>query len=119
MKGPNDFQRRDFLGLAAAMFAGAGMANGSWPRYAWNPKRSTGVTPHFDQLKKIDAGLLNVSYAESGPASGPAVLLLHGWPYDINSFAEVAPILAAKGYRVIIPFLRGYGGTRFLSNETR
>jgi pimeloyl-ACP methyl ester carboxylesterase len=72
----------------------------------------------FDSLKQIDAGLLNVGYAEAGPANGPAVILLHGWPYDIHAYADVAPLLAAKGYRVIIPYLRGYGTTRFLSNDT-
>jgi pimeloyl-ACP methyl ester carboxylesterase len=68
--------------------------------------------------KQIDAGLLNVGYAEAGPADGPAVLLLHGWPYDIHSYADVAPLLAAEGYRTIIPYLRGYGTTRFLSEDT-
>src|SRR2546423_13966861 len=72
----------------------------------------------FDSLKQIDAGVLNVGYAESGPANGPPVILLHGWPYDIHAFGEVAPILAAKGYRVIMPYLRGYGTTRFLSDDT-
>ncbi|MFL5622749.1 MAG: alpha/beta fold hydrolase [Gemmatimonadaceae bacterium] len=72
----------------------------------------------FDSLKQIDAGVLNVGYAESGPATGPAVVLLHGWPYDIHAFVDVAPLLAAKGYRVIVPYLRGYGTTRFLSDET-
>jgi pimeloyl-ACP methyl ester carboxylesterase len=72
----------------------------------------------FDSLKQIDAGVLNVGYAESGPASGTPVILLHGWPYDIHSYAEVAPVLAAKGYRVVIPYLRGYGTTRFLSDTT-
>jgi pimeloyl-ACP methyl ester carboxylesterase len=69
-------------------------------------------------LKQIDAGLLNVGYAEAGPADGPVVLLLHGWPYDIHSYADVAPMLAAEGYRAIIPYLRGYGTTRFLSEDT-
>ena len=69
-------------------------------------------------LEQIEAGLLNVGYAEAGPADGPAVLLLHGWPYDINSYAEVAPLLACEGYRVIVPYLRGYGTTRFLSDDT-
>jgi pimeloyl-ACP methyl ester carboxylesterase len=69
-------------------------------------------------LKQIDAGPLNVGYAEDGPSDGPAVLLLHGWPYDIHSYVEVAPLLAAEGFRVIIPHLRGYGTTRFLSSET-
>jgi pimeloyl-ACP methyl ester carboxylesterase len=69
-------------------------------------------------LKQIDAGLLNVGYAEAGPADGPVVLLLHGWPYDIHSYDDVAPMLAAEGYRAIIPYLRGYGSTRFLSQDT-
>ena len=72
----------------------------------------------FGALKQIDAGLLNVGYAEAGPLNGPPVILLHGWPYDIHSFVDVAPVLAAKGYRVVVPHLRGYGSTRFLSNET-
>jgi pimeloyl-ACP methyl ester carboxylesterase len=72
----------------------------------------------FGPIKQIDSALLNVGYAESGPPNGPAVILLHGWPYDIYSFVEVAPILAARGYRVIVPYLRGYGTTRFLSSET-
>ncbi|MGZ3739678.1 MAG: alpha/beta fold hydrolase [Bdellovibrionota bacterium] len=69
-------------------------------------------------LKQINAGVLNVGYAESGPANGPPVFLLHGWPYDIHSYAEVAPLLASEGYRVIVPYLRGFGTTRFLSSET-
>ena len=72
----------------------------------------------FAPLKQIDAGLLSVGYAEAGPAGGPAVILLHGWPYDIHSYADVAPLLAAQGYRVIIPYLRGYGTTRFLAEHT-
>jgi pimeloyl-ACP methyl ester carboxylesterase len=69
-------------------------------------------------LKQIDAGVLNVSYAEAGPTNGPAVILLHGWPYDIHSFVEVAPLLASSGFRVIVPYLRGYGATRFLADAT-
>lgn len=69
-------------------------------------------------LKHIKAGVLDVEYAELGPASGPVVILLHGWPYDINSFNDVAPALAAKGFRVLVPSARGYGGTRFLSGDT-
>lgn len=72
----------------------------------------------FGSLKQIDAGLLNVGYAEAGPTNGPAVILLHGWPYDIHSYVDVAPLLASAGYRVIVPYLRGYGTTRFLSSET-
>jgi len=79
-------------------------------------KPGTG-TP-FGALKQVDAGLLSVGYAEAGPPDGPAVILLHGWPYDIHSFAEVTPLLASAGYRVIVPFVRGYGTTRFLSNDT-
>jgi pimeloyl-ACP methyl ester carboxylesterase len=79
----------------------------------------TGETPtSFDRLHQINAGVLNVAYAEAGPPDGPAVVLLHGWPYDIHSYVGVAPLLAAEGYRVIVPYLRGYGTTRFLSDET-
>ena len=73
----------------------------------------------FGPLMHVDAGELNVAYAEVGPADGLAVLLLHGWPYDIHSYAEVVPLLAARGYRSIVPYLRGYGTTHFLSDETR
>ena len=79
---------------------------------------SNGTNTSFGQLQQIDAGVLNVGYAEAGPTDGPAVILLHGWPYDIHSYVDVAPVLAAKGYRVIVPYLRGYGTTRFLSSET-
>jgi len=72
----------------------------------------------FNALKQVDAGPLSVGYAEDGPADGPAILLLHGWPYDIHSFAEVTPILAAAGFRVLVPFVRGYGTTRFRSSDT-
>jgi pimeloyl-ACP methyl ester carboxylesterase len=72
----------------------------------------------FDTIKQIDAGVLNVGYVESGPADGPVVILIHGWPYDIHSFVEVVPMLTTKGYRVIVPFLRGYGSTHFLSSES-
>ena len=77
-----------------------------------------GTNTSFGPLKQIDAGVLNVAYAEAGPVDGPAVILLHGWPYDIYSFVDVAPLLASAGYRVIVPYLRGYGATRFLSNDT-
>jgi pimeloyl-ACP methyl ester carboxylesterase len=79
---------------------------------------SNGTSTSFGQLKQIDAGVLNVGYAEVGPSDGPAVMLLHGWPYDIHSYVDVAPRLSAKGYRVIVPYLRGYGTTRFLSSNT-
>ena len=77
-----------------------------------------GTNTSFGALKQIDAGLLNVGYAEAGKSDGPAVMLLHGWPYDIHSFVDVAPRLAQAGYRVIMPSLRGYGTTRFLSSTT-
>src|SRR2546423_735768 len=77
-----------------------------------------GTNTSFGSLKQIDAGVLNVGYAEAGKSDGPAVLLLHGWPYDIHSYVDVAPRLSQAGYRVIVPYLRGYGTTRFLSSET-
>jgi pimeloyl-ACP methyl ester carboxylesterase len=76
------------------------------------------MSASFGALKQVDAGLLNVGYAEAAPADGPAVLLLHGWPYDIHSFAEVGPVLASAGYQVIVPFARGYGTSRFRSDGT-
>jgi pimeloyl-ACP methyl ester carboxylesterase len=82
------------------------------------PAIKPGTNTSFASMKQIDAGLLNIGYAEAGPADGPAVILLHGWPYDIHSFVDVAPLLASAGYRVIVPHLRGYGSTRFLSSET-
>jgi pimeloyl-ACP methyl ester carboxylesterase len=78
----------------------------------------TSSSSSFGPVNQVDAGVLNVGYVESGPEDGAAVVLLHGWPYDIHSYAEVAPMLAAEGYRVIVPYLRGYGTTRFLSDET-
>ena len=77
-----------------------------------------GTNTSFGQLRQIDAGLLNVGYAEAGKSDGPAVMLLHGWPYDIHSFVDLAPRLAQAGYRVIVSYLRGYGSTRFLSSDT-
>jgi pimeloyl-ACP methyl ester carboxylesterase len=77
-----------------------------------------GTNSSFSPRKQVNAGLLNVGYAEAGPAGGPPVILLHGWPYDIYSFVDVAPLLASAGYRVIVPYVRGYGTTRFLSTET-
>jgi pimeloyl-ACP methyl ester carboxylesterase len=79
---------------------------------------SNGTSTSFGQLQQIDAGLLNVGYAEAGPSDGPVVMLLHGWPYDIHSYVDVAPRLSQAGYRVIVPYLRGYGTTRFLSSTT-
>jgi pimeloyl-ACP methyl ester carboxylesterase len=79
---------------------------------------ATNQHPAVGPLRQIDAGLLNVGYAEAGPGDGRAVVLLHGWPYDIHSYDEVAPLLAAAGYRVAVPYLRGFGTTRFLSDAT-
>ncbi len=121
-----DNERRRFLGtammtaVAAVRFDVTAFANTPLDELPGGEEIMTAPSgrPSFDSLKQIDAGLLNVGYAEAGPANGPLVILLHGWPYDIHAFADVAPLLAAKGYRVIIPYLRGYGTTRFLSNET-
>ena len=77
-----------------------------------------GTRTSFGPLKQIEAGVLNVGYAEAGPTDGRPVLLLHGWPYDIHTYVDVAPLLASEGFRVIVPYLRGYGTTRFLSSET-
>ena len=119
------YPRRRFLGTAAVAIAAAqfGMfrsanAQLSKARAADLPVIRPGINTTFASLKQIDAGALNVGYAEAGPADGPVVILLHGWPYDIYSFVDVAPLLAARGYRVIIPYLRGFGTTRFLSSET-
>jgi pimeloyl-ACP methyl ester carboxylesterase len=78
----------------------------------------TSLSTSFGPVKQVDAGVLNIGYVESGPTDGPVAVLLHGWPYDIHSYAEVTPLLTAQGYRVIVPYLRGYGTTRFLSDET-
>jgi pimeloyl-ACP methyl ester carboxylesterase len=117
-----DHHRRRFLGAAAATLAAAqfGMI-GLASAQAGRPQLPTirpGTNTSFGPLKQIDAGVLSIGYAEAGPANGPVVILLHGWPYDIYAFVDVAPLLASAGYRVIAPYLRGYGTTRFLSGET-
>jgi len=110
-----DSDRRRFLGAAAMTIAAAQLGVvGSAGAQAGKTKPDTSFGP----LKQIDAGLLNVGYAEAGPADGPVVMLLHGWPYDIHSYVDVAPRLAAAGFRTITPYLRGYGTTRFLSDDT-
>jgi pimeloyl-ACP methyl ester carboxylesterase len=107
-----DHARRHFLGIAAGtLAAGLGAAASA------NAQSGT-VDTSFAPLKQIDAGVLNVGYAEAGSAYGPVAILLHGWPYDIHSFVDVVPLLAQAGYRVIVPYLRGYGITQFLSRET-
>jgi pimeloyl-ACP methyl ester carboxylesterase len=115
-----DHDRRRLLGaavlsVAAAEFGTIGSANAQPAKIS---PIKPGTNTSFKSLKQIDAGLLSVGYAEAGPANGTPVILLHGWPYDIYSFVDVAPLLASAGYRVIVPYLRGYGTTRFLSNET-
>jgi pimeloyl-ACP methyl ester carboxylesterase len=115
--------RRQFIGAAAALATGFGLTG----RAAAQPNlagvasavtRTPEMSASLGALKQINAGLLNVGYTESGPADGRAVLLLHGWPYDIESFAEVVPLLVNQGYRVVAPYLRGYGTTRFLSDAS-
>jgi len=113
--------RREFLGAAAVALASLRLGAAESPNPARKPNalrvgKATGAP--LGPVKQIDAGVLNVGYVEIGPANGRAVILLHGWPYDIQSFADVAPSLAAKGYRVVVPHLRGYGTTRFLSAGT-
>jgi pimeloyl-ACP methyl ester carboxylesterase len=108
MTEPIDLQRRRFMGAAALTLAATPLlTSGKAGAASGNAK--------FDTVKQIDAGELSIGYAELGEAGRPAAILLHGWPYDIHSFVDVAPRLAAAGYRVIIPHLRGYGTTRFLS----
>ena len=116
-----DHHRRRFLGTAAMTFAAAELlmvsAAETQTKAAGLPAIKPGTNTSFGALKQIDAGTLSVGYAEAGPTDGPAVILLHGWPYDIHSFVDVAPLLASRGYRVIVPYLRGYGTTRFISSE--
>jgi pimeloyl-ACP methyl ester carboxylesterase len=120
-----DHHRRRFfrtaaLSIAAAQFGmiGSAYAQPGKAKSAQLPAIKPGTNTSFASLKQIDAGVLNVGYAEAGPADGPVVVLLHGWPYDIHSFVDVAPLLASAGYRVIVPYLRGYGTSRFLSSDT-
>lgn len=117
-------RRRRFLGTAAASVGAmemilSGLAHAQSDQSGTPVAGANAVTSKasFADIRQIDAGVLNVGYAEVGPNNGPVVILLHGWPYDIQSFADVAPRLASAGYRVIVPYLRGYGTTRFLSSE--
>jgi pimeloyl-ACP methyl ester carboxylesterase len=118
--------RRRFLGTAAAAVGAAGAVQlgmiGSAKaeaRPAAPAAARARTAASFGPVKQIDAGVLNVGYVEAGPANGPPVLLLHGFPYDIHSFTEVTPLLAAQGYRVIVPYMRGHGTTTFRSSRTR
>jgi pimeloyl-ACP methyl ester carboxylesterase len=117
--------RRRFFGAVAMTIAAAqfGMISSAVAQTGTSkppivPPIKPGINKSFGPLKQIDAGLLNVGYAEMGPSGGPPVILLHGWPYDIYSYVDVTPVLAAAGYRVIVPYVRGYGATRFLSSQT-
>jgi pimeloyl-ACP methyl ester carboxylesterase len=117
--------RRRFFCTAALTVAAAQLAlrnsadaQSSKTKSAGRRPIKPGTNTSLGLLKQIDAGVLKVGYAEAGPADGPAVILLHGWPYDIHSYVEVAPLLASAGHRVIVPYLRGYGTTQFLSSET-
>lgn len=112
-----DQHRRQFFGVAAGTVA-AGLGVIGLARAESEAPRYSATNASFGAIKQIDAGVLNVGYAEAGPANGPVAILLHGWPYDIHAFVDVAPILAKAGYRVIIPYLRGYGSTHFLYAET-
>jgi len=114
MKTKKQSQLSPILPVAVAVMALVGVIASA--RGESKTKDTTNTS--FGPVRQIDAGLLNVGYVETGPADGRPVILLHGWPYDIQSFAEVAPLLTKKGYRVIVPYLRGYGTTRFLSNDT-
>ncbi|MGY2492735.1 alpha/beta fold hydrolase [Cupriavidus sp. CP313] len=120
-----DLPRRGFLSVAAVTLAAApfGLSQAAHAQTGMSkapplPLTRPGTHTTFAPIKHINAGVLNVGYAEAGPATGPVALLLHGWPYDIHSFVDVAPLLAARGYRVIVPYLRGYGSTTFLSADT-
>jgi len=118
MSDPID--RRRFLGASATTIAATQFSFSDSASAQTSPSSAAkgGGNTSFAALKQINAGLLNVGYAEAGPADGKPVILLHGWPYDIHAFVDVAPILASAGYRVIIPHLRGYGTTAFLSDAT-
>jgi len=109
--------RRQFLG-STAISLGAASLGLAWTGAATAQNAAGTTAASFGPIRQVEAGLLNVGYAELGPVDGPVVVLLHGWPYDIHSFAEVAPLLVAQGYRVIVPHLRGHGSTRFLSVDS-
>ena len=121
----NTTNRRHFLGTAAMTLAAtqfgllsSAIAAPGKAKSTGNTRISPGANASYGPLKQINAGLLNIGYADEGPANGKVVILLHGWPYDIHSFVDATAILAEKGYRVIVPYSRGYGTTRFLSGKT-
>ena len=123
MENQNNYSRRRFLSVAALTVAAAELggfnllsAKGITKNKSSNNKINGNIS--FDRIKQINAGVLNIGYAERGPADGEPVILLHGWPYTIHSYTDVAALLSAKGYRVIVPHLRGHGSTQFLSAKT-
>lgn len=119
MAAQMDHDRRRFLGVAAMGLA-AGLAIGPASAAAQGATQGASggaLPPGFGPLKQVRAGALDIGYAEAGPASGTPVILLHGWPYDIHTYVEVAPMLATAGFRVIVPYLRGYGTTRFVADD--
>ncbi len=125
MKEEINYNRRHFLGFAAIFvtaaslgFTGSARAQSSKINLAGARTTKPESNTAFDSIKQINAGVLNVGYIEAGPVNGKPVILLHGWPYDIHSFVDVTTLLASSEYRVIVPYLRGYGTTRFLSSET-
>ena len=122
MPTKSDADRRHFLATAAIGVAVPLVLGRSVAAQIKNapslPATKSAANTGFGPLKQVNAGVLDVGYAEAGPAHGPAVILLHGWPYDIHSFVDVVPALAQAGLRVIVPHLRGYGTTRFLAGGT-
>ena len=112
------YDRRQFMGAAAMTIAATQLRERPHAAAASTRFSSSVSNASFRPVKQIQAGLLNVGFVETGPVNGTPVILLHGWPYDIHAFVDVAPLLGSKGYRVIVPYLRGYGSTRFLSNDT-
>ena len=111
--------RRRFLHAAGVLGGGAMLAPPAMAQVmATSPQTGAGAGAAFGPLRQVKAGVLDIGYVDAGPADGPVVILLHGWPYDIHAFVEVAPLLTAAGYRVIVPHLRGHGTTRFLSDAT-
>ena len=116
-----DWNRRTFFGAATAALAASQIAQPQSARAAERPALPAiqpGTNTTFPALKQVKAGSLDVGYVDMGPNDGPVAILLHGWPYDIHSFVDVAPLLVSSGYRVVVPHLRGYGTTRFLSPAT-
>jgi pimeloyl-ACP methyl ester carboxylesterase len=115
-------RRRRLFGVAAAALAasrsGAVAAAQAHEQANAATSGAQGTNTSFASPRQVDAGVLNVGYAEGGPKNGPPVILLHGWPYDIHSYVDVLPLLAAAGHRVIVPYLRGFGPSRFLSGDT-